>query len=62
MYVIHQLYGLPLERTRPDSLLPERRLNALRKYLTSNRTPDNWDPFEGLVMYFQLIDASAGIR
>jgi hypothetical protein len=57
MYVINQFYGVPLEQTNPDHLPRERRLTAIRKYLASNRNSQNWDAFEGLVLYFQLIDA-----
>ena len=56
MYVINRLYGVPLDSTRPEKLHRDKRLETLRKYLASNRTPESWDPFEGLVMYFQLID------
>lgn len=57
MYVINQMYGVPLAGTRPDALSPDVRQAKLRGYLASNRTCANWDPFEGLLLYFQLIDA-----
>ena len=57
MYVINQLYGVPLEGTRPDVLPRVHRLKAIRKYLASNRDTTHWGAFEGFLMYFQLIDA-----
>jgi hypothetical protein len=57
MYVMNQLHGVPLEKTRPGVLPRERRLRALSKYLASDRNTISWDAFEGLLMYFQLIDA-----
>ncbi len=57
MYVINKLDGVPLEGTRPDKLEREQRLKAIREYLASQRNSTNWDAFEGLLMYFQLVDA-----
>jgi hypothetical protein len=57
MYVINQFYGVPLERTNPDHLPREQRLPAIQKYLASKRNSENWEPFEGLILYFQLVDA-----
>jgi hypothetical protein len=57
MYVINTMYGVPLDGTRPENLASARRLAAMRKYLASNRDARTWGPFEGLLMYFQLVDA-----
>jgi len=56
MYVLSQVHGLPLEKTRPDELSQPRRLKKLKAYLASDKTPATWDPFTGLVLYYQLID------
>lgn len=56
MYVINQFYGVPLDHVRGDKWTHEQRRLAMAKYLASNRTPETWDPFEGLVLYHQLID------
>jgi hypothetical protein len=56
MYVINTVHGLPLENTRPDVLPPKKRLAKIKAYLASAQTPKNWDPFTGLVFYYQLID------
>lgn len=57
MYVINQVYGVPLDGTRGEKFHREQRQADLRKYLASSRTPADWDPFEGLLMYYQLLDA-----
>ncbi len=57
MYVINKLYRLPLEGTNPECFPRERRLKAIAEYLASERNSTDWDPFEGLLMYFQLVDA-----
>jgi hypothetical protein len=57
MYVMNKLHGVPIEATRPDVLSPENRRLKIHEYLASKRTANDWDAFEGLVMYFQLIDA-----
>lgn len=57
MYVINKMYGVPLEMTRPDILPAEKRVPSLRAYLASARNATDWDAFEGLLMYFQLVDA-----
>ena len=56
MFVINQFYGVPLERTNPDHLPRDRRLPVIREYLASKRNHENWEPFEGLILYFQLVD------
>jgi len=57
MYVINKLHGVPLDGTRPEHLMRAKRQAHIRRYLSSQQTPSNWDPFTGLVMYYQLIDA-----
>ena len=57
MYVINQLYDVPLDRVRGEKWTRAHRCQTLAGYLASNRNPSNWDPFEGLILYHQLIDA-----
>jgi len=57
LYVLNTVHGLPLEETRPGELRKDRRVKKLKAYLASDRTPATWDPFTGLLLYYQLIDA-----
>ena len=56
MYVLNQIHGLPLENTHPGELQKKKRLAKIKAYLASTATPASWDPFTGLVFYYQLID------
>jgi hypothetical protein len=56
MYVINTVHGVPLANTRPDQLQPKKRLAKIKAYLASSQTPKDWDPFTGLILYYQLID------
>jgi hypothetical protein len=56
LYVLTQVHGLPLDKTRPGELAEKRRVAKLKAYLASDKTSATWDPFTGLVLYYQLID------
>jgi hypothetical protein len=55
--VLNTVHGLALEETRPGELRKDRRVKKLKAYLASDKTPATWDPFTGLVFYWELIDA-----
>lgn len=57
MYVMNKLHGVSLEDSRPDKLSAINRRLIIHEYLASSRTANDWDAFEGLIMYYQLVDA-----
>jgi hypothetical protein len=57
LFVLNTVHGLALEETRPGELRKDRRVKKMKAYLASDKTPATWDPFTGLVLYYQLIDA-----
>jgi len=53
LYVSEMLCGAPIEKSR---MKKQNRIKSMREYFSSDRTPANWDPFEGLVPYCELVD------